>query len=57
MRGFRPSYFQARDEEIEDFELAKKENLQRYIDRVKRGLPLFEEQPMDMALRMHSARI
>ena len=56
MRGFRPSYFQARGEEIEDFELAKEENLQRYIDRVKHGLPLFEEQPVEMALRVHLAR-
>lgn len=56
MRGFRPSYFQARGEEVDDFRLAKEENLQRYIDRVRKGLPLFEEQSLDMPLRMHLAR-
>ena len=56
MRGFRPSYFQAKGEEVDDFELAKEENLQRYIDRVKHGLPLFEEQSIELSLRVNLAR-
>ncbi len=45
MRGFRPSYFRTRDDIAEDIEQDKQENLHRYVDRVSRGLPLFEEQP------------
>lgn len=45
MRGFRPSYFHVRSEEIaDDFERAKQENLQRYMDRVREGLPIFEDE-------------
>ena len=55
MRGFRPSYFQARSEEIDGLAMAKEENLQRYIDRVKQGLPLFEEQSLEMHLEVHLA--
>ncbi len=55
MRGFRPSYFQARNEEADDLGLVKEENLQRYIDRVRQGLPLFEEQAMDMPMIVHLA--
>jgi hypothetical protein len=44
MRGFRPSYFHVRSEEMaDDFERAKLENMQRYMERVKEGLPIFEE--------------
>lgn len=45
MRGFRPSYFHVRSEEeiAEDFEQAKQENLLRYMNRVREGLPIFEE--------------
>ncbi|MBN1941994.1 MAG: hypothetical protein JW849_01755 [Phycisphaerae bacterium] len=45
MRGFRPSYFHVRSEDnADDFERAKQENVQRYMDRVREGLPIFEEE-------------
>ena len=44
MRGFRPSYFQIHgDEFLENLDQAKQENLERYINRVEAGQPLFEE--------------
>jgi hypothetical protein len=45
MRGFRPSYFHVPSEEMADeLEQAKQENVQRYMERVSEGLPLFEEE-------------
>ena len=45
MRGFRPSYFHIRNEEdADDTERKKQENLQRYMNRVNEGLPLFDEE-------------
>ncbi len=44
MRGFKPSYFQPAPEELHaDLERAKEANLRRYVERVRAGLPLFDE--------------
>lgn len=45
MRGFKPSYFQQAPEELSaDLERAKEANLRRYVERVRAGLPLFDEE-------------
>jgi hypothetical protein len=45
MRGFKPSYFQPAPEELHaDLERAKEANLRRYVERVRAGLPLFDEE-------------
>ncbi len=43
MRGYRPSYFHVRSEDVVDERIrAKQENVQRYTVRVERGVPLFD---------------
>ncbi len=47
MRGFRPSYFHDPSEDmLEEHEQDREENVQRYISRVRRGLPVFEDEPL-----------
>jgi len=50
MRGFRPSYFRAMNDDVDEIEQDKQENLQAYIDRVRQGLPLFEDQPASLSV-------
>ncbi len=48
MRGFRPSYFHDPSEdmlELEEHEKDREENVQRYIIRVRNGLPVFDDEP------------
>ena len=42
-KGFKPSYFQARNDEGDNTP-EKEENIQRYSNKVRAGLPLFEEE-------------
>ena len=43
MRGYRPSYFQIPNTDVDrDVERIKNENMVRYTHRVEAGLPLFE---------------
>jgi hypothetical protein len=44
MRGFRPSYYDTRTEETDNWARIKQENLQRYIERVREGLPVFDDE-------------
>lgn len=47
MRGFRPSYFQDPSEDFfEERELNKEENVQRYSARARKGLPIFDDEPV-----------
>ena len=43
MRAFRPSHFvRPLPEECEDMEQSRKLNLQKYLERARAGLPLFD---------------
>jgi hypothetical protein len=50
MRGFKPSYFQAATDMHADLEKTKEANLRRYVERVRAGLPLFDEKDKDEAV-------
>ncbi|MBS3820824.1 MAG: hypothetical protein GVY16_11690 [Planctomycetes bacterium] len=52
MRGFKPSYFQAATDDMHaDLEEAKEANLRRYVERVRAGLPIFDDEQAETELQ------
>jgi Ribonuclease G/E len=52
MRGFKPSYFQAATDDMHaDLEKAKEANLRRYVERVRAGLPIFDDEQTETELQ------